>query len=246
VLTRSPDSHNRRLGVRFVDVTLRRGGGLLFDRLTLDLGEARIGLIGDNGSGKSSFLRLINGLLFADSGDVRVCGLETRKERKALPGKAGFLFQNAEHQILFPTVAEEICFGLCETGLSREAATARMRSLLDAHDCLDWEYRPVQELSEGQKQRLCLLSVIAMKPEILLLDEPFASLDYPTRRRMSVELLRMPQQIILASHDFDLLADFDRILWLDHGKVVGDGRPGDILARYKSRVTGQNEKVSAS
>lgn len=245
MLNRAPANETPDKGVRFEAVALRRGASMLFAGLTLELTEARIGLIGDNGSGKSSFLRLINGLLLPDAGQVLVCGLESRSNRKLLPGKAGFLFQNPDHQILFPTVAEEICFGLREGGLAPPAAEARMRRILADHHCADWEHRPVHELSDGQKQRLCLLAVIAMEPEILLLDEPFSSLDYPTRRYMAAELMRMPQQIIMASHDFELLAGFDRILWLDNGEIAGDGEPGPILSRYKSHAHARVEPAGA-
>lgn len=220
-------------GVRFRDVVLRRGAATVFDGLTLNLAERRIGLIGDNGSGKSSLLRLGNGLLLPDSGSVTLYGLETRPERARLPAVAGFLFQIAEHQILFPTVGEEIAFGMREAGIQPDTAMQRVRTILCEYGWTGWEDRPVQQLSDGQKQRLCILAVLAMQPKILLLDEPFASLDWPTRQRLGAELMELPQQIVMASHDFELFEHFDRIVWLENGRIAGDGRPHDVIARYK-------------
>ncbi|MCC2095254.1 MAG: ABC transporter ATP-binding protein [Hyphomicrobiales bacterium] len=242
----SPSSQSPNSGVYFAGVSLRRGGTNVFDGLTLELNEARIGIIGNNGSGKSSLLRLVNGLLLPDAGAVSVCGRDTKVHRKELPGLAGFLFQNAEHQILFPTAGEEIVFGLREAGMDARLAERKAADILSANGCSDWRHRPVQELSDGQKQRLCIFAVMALQPRILLLDEPFASLDLPTRRTIAEQILSSPQQVIMASHDFDLLARFDRIVWLDHGRVAADGSARDVLARYKSSVLGEAELVDAS
>jgi biotin transport system ATP-binding protein len=245
LLTRT--DHNRDLdaGVCIEQVSLRRGSRTVFDGLNLRLTERRIGLIGDNGSGKSSLLRLINGLLLPDAGSVRTFGLDTRANRAELPGKAGFLFQNAEHQILFPTIGEELIFGLRENGMTDAAANARMHAVLAAHGWDDWAMRPVQELSDGQKQRLCIMAVLAMEPAILLLDEPFASLDLPSRRRLSVEIAQLPQQVVMASHDFDLFDGFDRIVWLDRGRIVGDGPPLEVIGRYRDAAMPDREKALA-
>jgi biotin transport system ATP-binding protein len=235
----NPDLHTNvgAFGVRFVNTTLRRDENLIFERFSVSLTERRVGIIGNNGSGKSSLLRLINGLLLPDEGSVHVCGVETRKGRKQLPGLAGFLFQNPEHQILFPTVGEEIAFGLRERSVDAKTASEKSRAILASHGLGDWEHKPVQHLSDGQKQRLCILSVMVMEPRILLLDEPFASLDLPSRRSLADEILAAPQQIIMASHDFDLLARFDRVVWLDRGKIAADGAPVDVLNAYQEAVS---------
>ncbi len=232
--------------VRFDNVSLRRGGTAVFEGLSLDLPEQRIGIIGNNGSGKSSLLRLINGLLLPDGGSVTVCGYDTKAHRRELPRLVGFLFQNAEHQILFPTAGEEIAFGLREAGTDARNAEKKAAGILAANGCSDWLHRPVQELSDGQKQRLCIFAIMAMQPQILLLDEPFASLDLPTRKAISKQILSAPQQVIMASHDFDLLARFERIIWLDGGRVVADGAAGRILADYRRSVLGESELADVS
>lgn len=218
------------------NVSLARGDRQVFSALSLRLNEQRIGLIGANGSGKSSLLRLLNGLLMPDSGEVQIDGRSTRQIRKLLPATIGFVFQNPDHQILFPTVGEEIAFGLTIHGLSRDAAQAETRTLLAQYGCDGWESRAVQELSEGEKQLVCIISAIAPKPHTLLLDECFSSLDLRTRLTLAGTLATMPQRQILATHDLDLLHDFDRVIWLDDGVVRADGLPGATIDLYRSRA----------
>lgn len=223
-------------GIRFEAVALARGDRRVFDGLSLDLSERRIGLIGDNGSGKSSLLRLANGLLLPDEGRVLVGGRDTAAHRRTLPADVGFVFQNPDHQILFPTVAEEVGFGLSEAGMRRDAVAARVADLLAAHGCAGWEDRAIHELSEGQKQLVCILAVIAPQPRFLLLDEPFASLDLSTRFALGARLAALPQRMVMASHDLDLLAGFDRVVWLERGAVRADGPPGDVIAAYRDHA----------
>lgn len=218
--------------VRLDSVHLARGGRTVFAGLTLALEERRIGLVGDNGSGKSSLLRLLNGLLLPDGGTVRVLGRDSRAHRRELPALVGFVFQNVDHQIIFPTVGEEIAFGPLEQGLSKAEAHARARQLLEAHGCAGWQDRAVEELSEGQKQLVCILSALASGPRLLLLDEPFSSLDLPTRLSFSARLAGLDLQVIMATHDLHLLEGFDRVVWLKDGAVAADGPPDLVLPLY--------------
>ncbi|BCJ91483.1 cobalt ABC transporter [Terrihabitans soli] len=221
--------------VEFDRVTLARAGKPLFEGFSLGLSEARVGLIGDNGSGKSTLLRLIAGLILPDSGDVRLSGPGE--------GRPGFLFQNPDHQILFPTVGEEVSFGLIEGGMDPKTANAEAAKLLAAHGCAGWEKRAVHELSEGQKQLVCLIAVLAPEPNLLLLDEPFAALDLPTRYDIRERLSQLKQNIIMASHDIDLLSEFDRVIWLEQGRVRGDGPPKSVLAAYLAKARAGTEKA---
>lgn len=221
-------------GIRIRDVWLDRGPTPLFRGLTLDLGEQRIGLVGPNGSGKSTLLRLLNGLMAADRGEITVAGLDARTHRRDLPSRVGFVFQNVDHQILFPTVREELTFGLVEQGRSRAEARVEAERLLHMHGCGDWGDRAVEALSEGQKQLVCILAAIAPGPPILVMDEPLASLDLATRLALAARLAHLPHQIIMASHDLDLLTTFDRVVWLDAGAIAGDGAPGDVLPLYRA------------
>ena len=219
--------------IAFANVSLSRGVAAVFSGLSLQLSERRIGLIGNNGSGKSSLLRLINGLLLPDSGTIKLFGLDTRTNRNALPALAGFLFQNPDHQIVFPTVAEEIAFGLREKGQGAKQAREAAIALLAAHGHPQWADRPIHELSDGQKQLVCILAVIITAPKLLLLDEPFSSLDLPTRHGLMNRLDGLPQRILMASHDLELLAQFDRIIWIDGGTVFADGPPAKVLSTYR-------------
>lgn len=225
--------------VEFDRVSLIRAGKPLFEGLSLGLSEARIGLVGDNGSGKSTLLRLIAGLIRPESGEVRVAGTSTSEERPL----TGFLFQNPDHQILFPTVGEEVAFGLIEQGMEAKPANAEAARLLAVHGCTGWETRAVHELSEGEKQLVCLIAVLAPEPGLLLLDEPFASLDLPTRYDLRERLSQLNQNIIMASHDIDLLSEFDRVIWLEAGRVRGDGPPKSVLAAYLAKARAGIEKA---
>lgn len=223
-------------GLAFESVHLSRDGRRIFDDLSLHLRERRIGLVGDNGSGKSTLLRLANGLLVPERGDVIVKGRRTTQSRGELHADVGFVFQNPDHQIIFPTVGEEIAFGLIERGETTARARRAAEDLLTRQGCAGWIDRAIHELSEGQKQLVCILAILATGPTILLLDEPFSSLDLPTRLSLSARLAQLPQQILMASHDLDLLLDFDRVLWLESGQVRADGAPSQVLPEYRAHA----------
>jgi biotin transport system ATP-binding protein len=220
----------------FEHVVVRHADRRVLAIPALCLDERRIGLIGDNGSGKSTLLRLMNGLLLPTSGTIFVAGLDTAKHRKELPAEVGFVFQNPDHQLIFPTVGEEIGFGLTERGVSAAQARQQVLVLLERHGCAEWADRNVHELSGGQKQLVCILAMLATEPSILLMDEPFASLDLPTRLALSRRIMALPLQIVTASHDFELLAEFDRVIWLDAGRIRLDGRPAEVLPAYRAHA----------
>ena len=228
--------------VVFEGVAFSRGGRPVFDGLFLTLTERRIGLIGNNGSGKSTLLRLIAGLVQPDSGEIKVGDADIARERP----NTGFLFQNADHQILFPTVEEEVAFGLTARGMDQKSADVRARALLAAHGCAGWEKRAVHELSEGQKQLVCLIAVLSPEPDLLLLDEPFSSLDLPTRHDLSRRLDALDQTIVMASHDLELLADFDRVLWLEGGRIRGDGPADSVIQAYRAHVHAGLDKAQSA
>lgn len=223
-------------GARLSSVEVSRGARVVFAGLSLTLQQRRIGLVGDNGSGKSTLLRLINGLLLPDAGVVDVMGLETRRYRRTLPAHVGFVFQNVDHQIIFPTVREELAFGLLEQGVAKAEAHAIVARLLAEHGCAAWEDRVVDELSQGQKQLVCILAALAAGPGMLLLDEPFSALDLPTRLALADHLAGLDQQVIMASHDLTLFRDFDRVVWLHAGAVAADGPPGEIVPLYEAHA----------
>nr|WP_232295722.1 ABC transporter ATP-binding protein [Pseudorhodobacter aquimaris] len=218
------------------NVGLTVASRVILSGLTLTLTEARIGIVGRNGSGKTSLLRLLSGLVPPSSGTVRVDGLDPARARKAMLSRLGILFQNPDHQIIFPTVAEELSFGLHQQGMTKSAAQTAMRAMLAQHGRSHWEDRPVTALSQGQRHFLCLLSVLAMKPATILLDEPFAGLDLPTQSRLTRTFDALPQRLILITHDPAALAGYDRIIWLEEGRIRADGPPSTILPDFTAEM----------
>lgn len=213
-------------------LSLTRDGRRVIDALNAVLSERRIGIVGRNGSGKSTLLRLIAGLQAPDAGTVRVHGVDVMRERKATIRALGILFQNPDHQIIFPTVEEEIAFGLTQLGALRADARKRARAVLAAHGRADWATRATQTLSQGQRHYLCLMAVLAMEPAVILLDEPFTGLDIPTTMQLNRALDGLAQQVVMVTHDPALLAGFDRVLWLDEGRLRADGAADAVLPRF--------------
>jgi biotin transport system ATP-binding protein len=216
-------------------VTLQ--GRQILAPLSLTLAEARIGIIGRNGSGKTTLLRLMAGLIAASGGTVRVHG-ENPDDRRAMLGAIGIVFQNPDAQILFPTVAEEIAFGLRQMGQSAAQARAAALALLAGEGRASWADAPTHTLSGGQRHYLCLLAVLAMVPKTILLDEPFAGLDMPTQIRLMRRLSALPQQIITISHDPATMAGADRVIWLEAGHVQADGPAACVLPAYVQAMQG--------
>lgn len=222
-------------GITLQDIGLTLHGKTVLSGLTLHLTEARIGLIGRNGSGKTSLLRVIAGLQPPSSGRVSVEG-RAPSDRKAMLGALGILFQNPDHQILFPTVAEELAFGLIQQGLPKAEARVRVLQALDAEGRAHWAEAATHTLSQGQRQYLCLLALLLMAPRWLLLDEPFAALDLPTAARLSRRLQALPQNLLTISHAPEAVETCDRVIWLEAGCIAADGPPAQVLPAFRARM----------
>jgi biotin transport system ATP-binding protein len=220
----------------FEDVSLSLGGRTVLRDLSLSLSQSRIGIVGLNGSGKSSFVRLLNGLHLPETGTVKVFGASTSDVRKELPRHVGFVFQNPDHQAIFPTVEEEIAFGLTQLGIEKQAAREQALEFLKSHHCEALAGKPFADLSEGQKQLICILAVLVMEPQLLVLDEPMASLDGLATRRILEKLRGLPQKIVMISHDLAIFSDFDRVLWLEDGRLKMDGHPVKVLPAYAANL----------
>ena len=228
-------------GIILDDIALSIEGRAVLAALSLTLSERRIGLIGRNGSGKTSLLRLIAGLQAPDQGRVTVGGVDMARDRAGAIRRLGILFQNPDHQIIFPTVEEEIAFGLRQLGAGRDEAVAKARAVLQAHGRADWAARSTHALSQGQRHYLCLMAVLAMGPEVILLDEPFTGLDLPTSIGLRRALDALDQQLVMVTHDPSLLAGYDRVLWLDDGRLQADGPADAVLAAYTEAMTARAE-----
>lgn len=222
-------------GITLSGVSYAVAGREILSGLSLSLTEPRIGIIGRNGSGKTTLLRLMAGLVAPTTGTVAVDGINPA-DRKAMLPHLGILFQNPDHMILFPTVAEELAFGLRQMGHSDAVAQSRALACLQAEGRAHWANAPTATLSQGQRHYLCLLSVLLMQPATILLDEPFAGLDLPTQSRLARRLNALPQRLITISHDPAAAATADRILWLDAGRIRADGPPATVLAAFTAEM----------
>ena len=222
--------------IQFENVSLSLNARELLKGVSLDIQEQRVGVIGRNGSGKTSFARLLSGLLAPSSGRVRVNGNDLFKHRAAALKTVGILFQNPDHQIIFPTVLEELSFGLTQQGQRKAEAMQNATKILQQFDRLDWAERTIATLSQGQRHLVCLLSVLAMAPPLLVLDEPFAGLDLPTKTYLQNLLYGLDQSVLHITHDLQALAEYERVIWLEKGQVAGDGLPKDIIPAFENAM----------
>jgi biotin transport system ATP-binding protein len=212
------DGQARRLVLRDVSVTLS---------------EQRVGVIGANGSGKSTFVRLLNGLVLPAEGTVSVHGLDTRKQGREVRRRVGFCFTDPDAQIVMPTVAEDVAFGLRRRGLGKAEVAARVRATLETYGLADHADHPAHLLSGGQKQLLALSSVLVTDPDVLVLDEPTTLLDLRNAAVVQRVVRDLPHQVVLVTHHLDLLDGFDRVLVFDETRLVYDGQPDAAVAFYR-------------
>lgn len=223
--------------IEFSDVEVRYENRVVLRPLSCTLTENRIGIVGANGSGKSTFLRLINGLGSPTSGAVRVDGLPVADNGKQVRKKVGFMFSDAENQIIMPTVKEDIGFSLKRFKLPAKQREQRALAMLERYGLATHADDSPYTLSGGQKQLLALASILIMEPSVILLDEPTTLLDLRNRVRIKKELSRLDQQIIVATHDLALLEGFDRVIYIADGTIRADGTPDNVLPTYVSEMT---------
>ncbi|HET7357498.1 MAG TPA: ABC transporter ATP-binding protein [Nocardioidaceae bacterium] len=205
--------------------------------VSVRLTEQRVGVIGANGSGKSTFARLLNGLVLPVDGGVRVDGLDTRRDGKAVRRRVGFCFTDPDAQIVMPTVAEDIGFGLRRRGLSRQAISERVRAALASYGLEDHADHPAHLLSGGQKQLLALAAVMVTEPQVLVMDEPTTLLDLRNARMIGRVVAELPQQVVLVTHHLELLDGFDRVLVFDEGRLVLDATPDEAVTYYRKLMS---------
>lgn len=219
--------------IGLADVQVRLGNREVLRGITVSLTEQRVGVVGANGSGKSTLARLINGLVLPSSGSVTVLGLDTRRHGARIRRGVGFLFTDPDAQIVMPTVAEDVAFSLRRKGLPRAEIEGRVRDVLARYGLAEHADHPAHQLSGGQKQLLALCSIMVLEPDILVMDEPTTLLDLRHTRQVADVLRGLSQQLVVVSHDLALLADFDRVLVLDRGRIVADAEPAAALDHYR-------------
>lgn len=199
----------------------------------LEAGEA-VALLGPNGSGKTTFVLHLNGLLTGE-GEIRVCGLPVEKANfAAVRRKLGIVFQDSESQLFMPTVLEDVCFGLLNSGMSSAEAARRAKEALAQVDMEAAAAKAPYHLSAGEKKRVAIAGILAMQPEVLVLDEPTTFLDPPGRRAL-VKLLRgLPQSKILVTHDVALArAVCGRAVFFERGKIAGEGTVDQLMRQFQ-------------
>ena len=193
-------------------------------------GEA-IGLIGANGAGKSTIMKLILGLLPCTEGEIRVDGV--RVEKKTLPQirrTLGFVLQDSDSQMFMPTVYEDMMFAPRNYGLSKEEAEQKVDAVLQQLGLTELKHRHNHKISGGEKRMAAIATILAMEPKAILMDEPSIALDPFNRRTVIHAINGLSMTKLIASHDLDMILDTcSRVLLLSGGQLVADGRAEDIL-----------------
>jgi biotin transport system ATP-binding protein len=208
--------------------------------VSLDLAERRIAFIGANGSGKSTLARTFNGLLIPRRGTILVDGVDTRKDAVGVRRRVGFIFSDANHQIIMPTVAEDVVLGLRGRKLTKRQQAELVGEVLARYGLAEHSGHPAHLLSGGQKQMLALASVLITEPDILICDEPTTLLDLHNIGIFLDTIQHLPQQVILLTHHLDIIENFDRVIVMDQGQIHFDGRPRQAVAAYRNLIRLRN------
>ncbi|MBI5639391.1 MAG: ATP-binding cassette domain-containing protein [Nitrospirae bacterium] len=202
--------------------------------LRITHGES-VGIVGANGSGKSTLLMHTNGYLLPQSGTITIGDFQLgKKTRQEIRKKVGLIFQNPDDQLFMPTVFDDVAFGPLNLGLSPERVSECVHEALETVGCLALGDKPPHRLSGGQKSAVAIAAVLAMQPDILVMDEPASHLD-PKSRRALINLLRhFHHTKIIASHDLDLILDVcKRCVIIKEGSIVADGPAEEILSEKR-------------
>ena len=206
-------------------------------------GEA-VGIVGANGAGKSTLLMHLTGCLFPGRGGVHIGDHPlTRQNLKQVRGRVGMIFQDPDDQLFMPTVFDDVAFGPLNQGVEHDEIETLVDHALERVDALHLKHRPPYKLSGGEKRRVAIAAVLAMEPDILIMDEPSTGLD-PKARRQLIELLKSFQHTkIIATHDLDLVLDLcERTIVLHQGRVAADGPTREIFADERLLLDNHLEK----
>ncbi|SFJ93521.1 energy-coupling factor ABC transporter ATP-binding protein [Cellulomonas sp. KH9] len=205
----------------------------LLGPVTLRLTERRVAVVGANGSGKSTLARLLNGLVLPSAGAVRVDGLDTAADGRAVRQRVGFVFTDPDAQIVMPTPLEDVALSLRRTVPDARERASRALDVLTRFGLAQRAHVSVHALSGGQRQLLALAAVLATEPAVLVCDEPTTLLDLRWRTHVDALLASLAQQVVVVTHDLEAAARAERVLVVDDGQVVADDAPGPALARYR-------------
>jgi cobalt/nickel transport system ATP-binding protein len=193
-----------------------------------------VAIFGANGSGKTTFVLHLNGLL-EGRGTVEVCGLPVRGNAlKQIRQKVGIVFQDPDDQLFMPSVLEDVAFGPLNSGLSQEEAAARARIALASVGMIENEHKAPYHLSAGEKKRVAIAGVLAMEPEILILDEPTTFLDPPGQRALTKLLRELPQAKLIVTHDVELARSLaPKAVFFVKGRIAGAGATERVIEQFQ-------------
>lgn len=222
--------------LQFSDVTVDIEDQTILHNININLTEKKIGIVGNNGSGKSTFARCASGLKKIRKSKENHAGIKVHnRDIRDLKGEAwkyvNMTFQIPDQQIIMPNVKDELEYGLKHCGFSKESIQEKVDFALgflnvkSDHAC--------HALSAGKKRLLCLFSVLLLEPETIFLDEPTTFLDMPSKIQIMDLLEQIPQQLIVITHDFFLIEHFPRVLCFHEGKVIQDGTYHEVIDTYK-------------
>lgn len=222
--------------IELTDVTVTAptadGHVTLLRDVSARLTEQRVVVVGANGSGKSTLARLVNGLVTASTGTVRVDGLDVATDGPAVRRRVGFVFTQPSAQLVMPTVLEDVALSLRRHVPEKREREARARAVLADIGLGEHADTSVHALSGGQQQMLALAGVLACEPSVVVADEPTTLLDLRNARAVEERLLSMPQQLVLVTHDLALARRCDRALVVEDGRVSVDADPEAAVAHY--------------
>ena len=217
--------------IEFRNVSFSYGDANVVENLSFAIKKGEtVGLIGANGAGKSTIMKLMLGLI-SGSGEIKVDGLSMNKENLAeIRRKIGFVLQDSDNQMFMPTVYEDMIFGPRNYGLSKEETEKRVDEVLSQLGLQDLKHRHNHKISGGEKRMAAIATILAMEPEMILMDEPSTALDPVNRRTVINTINRLHQTKLVASHDLDMILDTcQRVILLSHGAIVADGDDETIL-----------------
>ena len=206
-------------------------GTPVLDNLSFHIRKGEtVGLIGANGAGKSTIMKLMLGLLPAQ-GEILVDGMPVTKQNlSVIRQKIGFVLQDSDNQMFMPTVYEDMIFGPRNYGLTREEADARVDRVLKELGLESLKHRHNHKISGGEKRMAAIATILAMEPEMIVMDEPSTALDPVNRRRVISTINSRKETKLIASHDLDMILDTcQRVILLNHGRIVADGEAETIL-----------------
>jgi cobalt/nickel transport system ATP-binding protein len=210
------------------------GGPTVLHGLEFTIGQGEtVGLIGPNGAGKTTLFLCLAGVLNTKSGMLTVAGLDPSdaSQRRQLPAHVGIVFQNSDDQLIQATVRDDVAFGPLNLGLAADEVRKRVEEAIKHVGLSGLEDRVPFHLSGGEKRRAAMAGVLAMKPEILLLDEPTMFLDPRGRRELAEFLAEIPTTRLIATHDLEfVLKTCRRAILVDGGRLVADGQANEVLA----------------